>query len=117
MSSNKAFSSIWGAAFPKGAVTQMEQPIAVSVTPDSQAVDEAVPVIVGQFASVANSNRWEPFPGQKLLIGSVLAIPVGIAVALGYNIGLPLMPGDGVQMAWGGLMGVFAHLRLRKMAG
>lgn len=119
--------SIWNAAFPENEPVVMREhdfsvhpkyqqatPVQTPAQPPQDYYQQppqayAPPV---QYVPV---SRFEPLPGQKMLIGSVVAIVGGVAAALGYNIGLPITPGEGVQMAWGGAMGIFAHLRLKKM--
>ena len=107
--------SIWDAAFPQaGEQVEFREPD-FSRHPQFQPMQQNVPQQQDYYPQPAPPVSREPLPGKKLLIGSLMAIVAGGATAFGYDIGLPITPGEGFQMAWGGVMGVFAHLRFKKM--
>ena len=111
--------SIWDAAFPPASAPVINQ--SPDVAPPSQyspvprpspPADYYVPA--PQYPTALPAQRWEPLPGKKLTIGALLGIAVGIAQGLGYDTGIQMTPGEGWMLAWGGLMGVFADMRLKK---
>lgn len=83
--------------------------IPVTLPPQPQA-SNTLPPWAGQ------APKWEPLPGKKLTLGSIGSIAVGALVAAGFNLGLPMSPGEGIQLAIGGVLALFADLRLKKMS-
>ena len=119
--------SVWDSAFPAGSsadvrieepdMSQHPQYVPPLLPPRYQSAPPSSPLTdywAGQNAPPP-AQRWEPMPGKKLMIGSILGIAVGVANGMGYDIGIQMTPGEGWNLAWGGLMGVFADFRFKKM--